>query len=67
MATIDLLKKSLISLKGHRRRYEKMYEEVLKYPDIARTEKLKTLVLEQNEKVISQLEKVLERVWGGAG
>ena len=62
MATIDSLKKTLSSLKGHRRRYEKRYEDVLKYSDVARTKKLKTLVLEQNDKVIAHLEKMLDGV-----
>ena len=62
MATIDSLKKTLSCLKGHRRRYEKRYEDVLKYSDVARTEKLKTLVLEQNDKVIAHLEKMLDGV-----
>ena len=62
MATIDSLKKTLSCLKGHRRRYEKRYEDVLKYSDVARTEKLKTLVVEQNDKVIAHLEKMLDVV-----
>ena len=62
MATMDSLKKTLSCLKGHRRRYEKRYEDVLKYSDVARTEKLKTLVLEQNDKVIAHLEKMLDVV-----
>ena len=62
METIDSLKKTLSCLKGHRRRYEKRYEDVLKYSDVARTEKLKRLVLEQNDKVIAHLEKMLDGV-----
>ena len=55
-------KKSLTCLKGHRRTYEKRYEDVLKYSDVARTEKLKTLVLEQNDKVIAHFKKMLDVV-----
>ena len=62
MATIDSLKKTLSCLKGHRRSYEKRYEDVLKYSDVARTEKLKTLVLEQNDKIIANLKKMLDVV-----
>ena len=62
MTTMESLKKTLSCLKGHRRRYEKRYEDVIKYSDVARTEKLKTLVLEQNDKVIAHLEKMLDVV-----
>ena len=62
MTSMESLKKTLSWLKGHRRRYEKRYEDVLKYSDVARTEKLKTLVLEQNDKVIAHLEKMLDVV-----
>ena len=62
MATMDSLKKALSSLRGHRKRYENRFEDDLKYSDTARTEKLKMLVLEQNDKVIAQLEKMLDAV-----
>ena len=59
---MDSLKKTLSSLRGHRKRYENRFEDVLKYSDTARTEKLKTLVLEKNDKVMAQLEKMLDAV-----
>ena len=62
MASADSLKKTLSSLKGHRSRYQKRFDENLKYSDIKRTEQLKTLLLEQNDKVIVHLEKMLDAV-----
>ena len=62
METMDSLKKTLSSLRGHRKRYVNRVEDDLNYSDTARTEKLKTLVLEQNDKVIAQLEKMLDAV-----
>ena len=60
MADMDSLKKTHSSLRGHRKRYENRFEDDLKYSDTARTEKLKTLVLEQNDKIIAHLEKMLD-------
>ena len=62
MANMDSLKKTLSSLRGHRKRYKNRFEDDLKYSDTARTKKLKTLVLEQYDKVIAQLEKMLDAV-----
>ena len=62
MATMDSLKKTLSSLRGHRKMYENRFEDDLKYSDTARTEKLKTLVLEQNDKVIAHIKKMLDAV-----
>ena len=62
VTNMDSLKKTLSSLREHRKRYENRFEEDLKYSDTARTEKLKALVLEQNDKVIAQLEKMLDAV-----
>ena len=59
---MDSLQKTLNSLRGHRKRYVNRCEDDLNYSDTARTEKLKTLVLEQNDKVIAQLEKMLDAV-----
>ena len=62
MATMDSLKKTLSALRGHRKRYENRFEDDLIYSDTARTERLKTLVPEQNDKVIAQLEKMLDAI-----
>lgn len=62
MATMDSLKKTLSYLRGRRKRYENRFEDDLKYSDTARKEKLKPLVLEQNDKVIALLEKMLDAV-----
>ena len=59
---MDSLKKTLSSLRGHRKRYEHRFEDDLKNSDTGRTEKLKTFVLEQNDKVIAQLEKMLDAI-----
>ena len=60
MDTMDSLKRTLSSLRGHRKRYVDRFEDDLNYPNMARTEKLETLVLEQNDKVIAQLEKMMD-------
>ena len=62
MATMDALKNTLSCLRGHRKRYENRFEDDLNYSDTAHTEKQTMLVLEQNDKVIAQLEKMLDAV-----
>jgi len=57
---IEKLKKTLSSLKGHRSRHKTRFDKNLHYSDIRRTEQLKIALLEQNDKVISHLEKMGE-------
>ena len=60
MTTIDSLKKTLSSLKGHRSRHKTRFDKNLQYSDMRRTEQLKIALLEQNGKVIAHLEKMDE-------
>ena len=60
MTNIDSLKKTLSSLKGHRSHHKTRFEQNLQYSDMRRTEQLKIALLEQNDKVISHLEKMGE-------
>ena len=60
MEEIEKLKKTLSSLKGHRSRHKTRFDKNLHYNDIRRTEQLKIALLEQNDKVISHLEKMGE-------
>ena len=58
MEEIEKLKKTLATLKGHRTRQRSRFDKNLQYSDIRRTEQLKIALLEQNDKVISHLEKM---------
>ena len=58
MEEIEKLKKTLATLKGHRTRQKSRFDKNLQYSDIRRTEQLKIALLEQNDKVISHLEKM---------
>ena len=60
MEEIEKLKKTLSSLKGHRSRHRTRFDKNLQYSDIKRTEQLKIALLEQNDKVISHLEKMVD-------
>ena len=60
MTTIDSLKKTLSSLKGHRSRHQTRFDKNLQYSDMRRTEQLKIALLEQNDKIIAHLEKMGE-------
>ena len=60
MEEIEKLKKTFSGLKGHRSRHRTRFDKNLQYSDIKRTEQLKIALLEQNDKVISHLEKMGE-------
>ena len=57
---IEKLKNTLASLKWHMSRQKSRFDKNLQYSDIRRTEQLKIALLEQNDKVISHLEKMGE-------
>ena len=60
MEEIEKLKKTLSSLTENRSRHITRFDKNLQYSDIKRTEQLKIVLLEQNDKVISHLEKMGE-------
>ena len=58
MEEIEKLKKTLATLKRPRTRQKSRFDKNLQYSDIRRTEQLKIALLEQNDKVVSHLEKM---------
>ena len=60
MEEIEKFRKTLSSLKGHCSRHRARFDKNLQYSDIRRTEQQKIALLEQNDKVISHLEKMGE-------